>query len=226
VTASRWRSGVVGAFAAVVLAAGVVALVEHDDGAHGSVATRAVESSTTTSTTAATTTTSTTTTTAPPATTAPTVPPTTARPRVVAPATTARPAPATTVAPPTTVVPSGSNDDNVAGQVLAAMNRDRAANGGAPALQTTPCLANLAAGWAQTMSLTQSMVHNPLFAACNGLAAENIGRWTPCSAAAMEDWWMSSPDHRAHLLAAKYGTAGVGVFRDGAQCWFVVDFGP
>ena len=137
----------------------------------------------------------------------------------------------TTTTTTTTLPPAPAhNDSAVAGQVVAAMNKDRAANGVDTPLHTTPCLSNLAAGWAESMGTNGpngSLAHNPSFNTCNGDAAENIGRWTPCSAAEMEGWWMGSAPHRANILNAHYTSVGVGVYKDGkGQCWFAVDFGP
>jgi len=136
-----------------------------------------------------------------------------------------RPAPA--VAPPA----SGcdTSEGGIAGAVIAAMNRDRAAAGVAP-LCANSQLVGFAGSWAGWIAQNQSLTHQDL----NALLAqtsfstmgENIaGGGGLDTADAIEQLWMNSAPHRANILNGSFSAVGVGVaYSSDGQAWIVADF--
>jgi len=117
----------------------------------------------------------------------------------------------------------------LAGQILAAMNGDRAANGVGP-LGWHGGLAGYAQDWANWMAANQSLTHqylSPMFSLGLSTLGENIlvGP-SGMSVGAMEAAWMNSAGHRINILNGSFTVAGIGaaVSADG-RIWVAVDFG-
>jgi len=123
--------------------------------------------------------------------------------------------------------------DTVAGSVLAAMNRDRVANG-LDALEWNNQLGGLGSTWAAHLAVAKvGLVHQDLTAVLDGAGyggynalGENllVGPKT-MSADSMETAWMNSPAHRANILRASFTWAGVAVRSSDGKAWVVVEFG-
>ena len=151
------------------------------------------------------------------------------QPPAPAPAEPAAPQPATEVeqVAPATV---STGPSGLAGEILAAMNADRAANGLAP-LSWNDELGDIAENWAGVIAQGNSLTHQDMnaMAARTGFAktGENL-LYAPAgySAADMETLWMNSPSHRANILDPAFSMAGVGLATgaDGS-IWAAVDFG-
>jgi uncharacterized protein YkwD len=146
------------------------------------------------------------------------------------PSTSAAPAPppATDAGPAAAAAPSVC--DGAGGDVLAAMNRDRAATR-VPPLCADAQLDAIAQAWADHLAQTATFVHQDLWRVVPTTPfralAENILRSTGViTTDQMEQAWMNSPEHRANILNPPYIAAGVGIARraDGAT-YAVVDFG-
>ena len=139
------------------------------------------------------------------------------------------PAPAPEPPPPPPPPPPEPGPPGLAGQILAAMNADRAANGVGP-LGWHSGLAGYAQNWANWMAQNQSLTHqylSPMFSLGLNTLGENIlvGP-SGMSADTMETAWMNSPGHRVNILNGAFTVAGVGiaVSADG-RIWVAVDFG-
>ncbi len=137
------------------------------------------------------------------------------------------PAPAAETAPPTPAQPAPAG---LAGSVLDATNRDRAANGLAP-LAWNGQLAGVAQSWANWMAQHGSLTHQDMNAILSRTGFATVGEnilYGPVdfTAADMESAWMNSPPHRANILDPSFTAAGVGlaVGPDGLL-WACVDFG-
>ena len=119
---------------------------------------------------------------------------------------------------------TSSSSDPLASGVLAAMNRDRAANGVAP-LAWNAHLGDVAASWSTHLADVGSLAHQDIAAV--GASAENLF-WSDgdASAATIEATWMGSSLHRANLLSPSLHSVGIGYTRrsDG-QLFVVADFG-
>jgi uncharacterized protein YkwD len=121
---------------------------------------------------------------------------------------------------------------NVELEVLSLTNLDRG-NNGVPPVYRDGCLDAEASAWAGAMAGSQTMAHSGgasgAVQGCRGSGAswgDNIGYWQPCSASAMESWWMGSPSHRPHILDANFTVVGIGVWSEpSGRCWFEVYFG-
>jgi uncharacterized protein YkwD len=126
-----------------------------------------------------------------------------------------------------------SAQDPVAGSVLAAMNRDRAAHGLA-ALEWNPQLVGLGSTWAgHLVEAKVGLVHQDLTAVlyCPGYENYNtlgenllVGP-TTMSAESMETAWMNSPAHRANILRGSFTSAGIASRSSHGKVWVVVEFG-
>jgi len=123
--------------------------------------------------------------------------------------------------------------DPVAGSVLAAMNRDRAANGLA-ALEWNNQLGDLGSAWAAHLAAAKGgLVHQDLTAVLysagyegyNTLGENLLVGPTTISAGSMETAWMNSPGHRANILRASFTSAGVASRTSDGKVWVVVEFG-
>jgi len=141
----------------------------------------------------------------------------------------APPAPAPEPPPPPPPPPPEPGPPGLAGQILAAMNADRGANGVGP-LGWHGGLGGYAQDWANWMAQNQSLTHqylSPMFSLGLNTLGENIlvGP-SGMSAGAMETAWMNSPGHRVNILNGSFTVAGVGVAvsADG-RIWVAVDFG-
>jgi uncharacterized protein YkwD len=123
--------------------------------------------------------------------------------------------------------------DPVAGSVLAAMNRDRAANGLA-ALEWNGRLGGLGSTWAAHLAVAKvGLVHQDLTAVLYGAGYEDYNRLgenllvgpTTMRADSMETAWMNSPAHRANILRSSFTWAGVASRSSDGKVWVVVEFG-
>jgi uncharacterized protein YkwD len=109
------------------------------------------------------------------------------------------------------------------GEIYAAVNSDRAANGLGP-LSANGSLASVAQSWAQQMAASQTMSHNPNVAAQVPAGWSRVGENVAhgfASGAATEVGWMNSAGHRANILG-DYTAVGVGWVVDGnGSTWAV-----
>lgn len=114
--------------------------------------------------------------------------------------------------------PLPPNTSSLAGQLLAAHNRERQQRGAAP-LAINSRLTQSAQRHAEWMALHGRLHHQPL---TGYLAAENIavGHLTVTQ---VMTGWMTSPGHRRNILGS-YREAGFGVAldREGQRWWCVV----
>jgi uncharacterized protein YkwD len=135
---------------------------------------------------------------------------------------------------PVAIAPPASRCDTtqggVAGAVITAMNRDRAAAGAAPLCPNSQ-LVGFAQSWANWMAQNQALTHqdlNALLAQTSfSTMAENIaGGGGLDTADAIEQLWMNSPPHRANILNGSLNAVGVGIaYSTDGQAWIVADFG-
>jgi uncharacterized protein YkwD len=107
------------------------------------------------------------------------------------------------------------------------------ASSGLPPLAWNPQLACLAQQWSDHMAATGRLGHrdlgslfgNPAYSGYHALG-ENIFEGTSSTAAdVIEYLWMSSPEHRANILAGNYSSLGIGVSYANGQVWATEDFG-
>jgi uncharacterized protein YkwD len=123
-----------------------------------------------------------------------------------------------------------TSEGGLAGAVIAAMNRDRAAAGVRP-LCANSQLVGFAQSWASWMAQNQSFTHqdlNALLAQTSfSTVAENIGGGGGLDTAdAIEALWMNSAPHRANILNGSFSAVGVGIaYSTDGQAWVVADFG-
>jgi uncharacterized protein YkwD len=128
--------------------------------------------------------------------------------------------------------PPGS-PGSTSGDVLQAMNQDRAAAGDAP-LNWDSGLADLAQRHANDIAASQTLWHTDLGNLINApwmsswrslgenllMAPPGMNGWSA------EDLWMASGPHRANILNGGFNYVGVGVTTDGAgRTWMVALFG-
>lgn len=143
---------------------------------------------------------------------------------VASPASTQAPAPAVVAATTPNVC------DAAVGDIVAAMNRDRAGNGVGP-LCANAQLTGLAQAWADHLAQTQTFVHQDLLAIISTTPfrrlAENLLVGSGLlSVDGMEGAWMASPGHRDNILDSRLVAAGVGMAVSAAgSVYVVVDFG-
>jgi uncharacterized protein YkwD len=128
--------------------------------------------------------------------------------------------------------PPGSPGSGATGDIVSAVNQDRAASG-LPPLAWDSTLAGLAQSHANEIAASGTLWHSdlagwlasPLMRAYrtlgeNLLEAQGINGWQA------EDLWMASGPHRANILSGAFNRIGVGVKVDGAgREWFVAEFG-
>ncbi|MCH7812480.1 MAG: CAP domain-containing protein [Planctomycetes bacterium] len=130
----------------------------------------------------------------------------------------------------------GSDEDDLAQQVLTLINIERARAGVAP-LSWDPTLAGIAEDFACTMAAYDFFDHvNPI----NGEGpaeraieggyeffgiGENLAGGQTTAAAAVEGW-LDSPGHRDNLLSTEWRETGIGVRRGGSlRIYWVQEFG-
>lgn len=129
--------------------------------------------------------------------------------------------------------PPGSPGSGPTGDVVQAMNQDRAAAGEAP-LNWDSGLADLAQRHANDIAASQTLWHTDLGNLINApwmsswrslgenllMAPPGMNGWSA------EDLWMASGPHRANILNGGFNYVGVGVTTDGAgRTWMVALFG-
>ena len=122
--------------------------------------------------------------------------------------------------PPPPPPPPQPGPPGLEGQILAAMNADRAANGIGP-LGWHGGLAGFAQNWANWMAQNGSLTHqslSPMFSLGLSTVGENIlvGP-SSMSAGAMETAWMNSPGHRENILNGAFSFAGIGAAVSGDE---------
>ncbi len=117
---------------------------------------------------------------------------------------------------------SATESDTIASLV----NQARAA-AGLPALAHNPAMDAVALRWAQQMAATNTMSHNPSYAAQIPpgwtRAGENVAMGQP-TPSAMHDAWMNSPGHRANILG-DFTDVGIAFITVAGTTWGVEDFG-
>jgi uncharacterized protein YkwD len=123
--------------------------------------------------------------------------------------------------------PRGGSSGSYAGDVVNAMNQDRAAAGLGP-LAWDSQLAGYAQNHAGQIASSGTLWHSNLSAWISGWRSlgENLLE-TPASTTsyAAEDMWMASAPHRANILGG-FNRVGVGLVTDGAgRLWLVAEFG-
>ena len=130
--------------------------------------------------------------------------------------------------PPTTVAPGGT-----AGAVAAAINQDRAAYGLAP-VAWNQRLGDVAQHWSAVLAFTGQLTHqdltslieSPAFAGWHTMAENLLVAPAGSGARAIENAWMASAEHRAHILDRSNTLVGVGLTYDSqGRVWVVADFG-
>ena len=128
--------------------------------------------------------------------------------------------------------PPGSPGSGITGDVVGAMNADRAAAGLGP-LSWDDQLGLYSGAWASHLAATGVMEHTDL-AALMGLPymsswrtmGENLLVGPAMSGAAAEDAWMNSPNHRASILNPSFNHIAVATAQDAAgRWWYVAEFG-
>lgn len=146
-----------------------------------------------------------------------------------APRQSVRPSPTPTSTPKTSSTPS----DTVT-QVVALVNKERAANG-CGALTEDPQLEKAAQGHSDDMAARNFFDHTNPDGADPGQRitaagyrwstyGENIAQGQPTPQAVMESW-MNSPGHRANILNCSFKDIGVGVHNGSGGPWWTQDFG-
>jgi uncharacterized protein YkwD len=128
--------------------------------------------------------------------------------------------------------PPGSPGSGATGDVVSAVNQDRAMHGLAP-LAWDGTLHQLAQHHANEIAASQRLWHSDLVAwlrlpwMSNWRSfGENLVVGSTLNGWAAEDIWMGSPLHRAKILDPAFNQIGVGVTVDGAgRSWIVALFG-
>lgn len=129
--------------------------------------------------------------------------------------------------------PPGSPGSGVTGDVVSAVNADRAASGLAP-LGWDDQLYGLAQNHADEIAASQSLWHSDLAGWINApwmsdwrALGENLAEAPPgTTGSQIEDLWMGSAPHRANILNGGFNHIGVGVTVDSAgRVWVVALFG-
>ncbi|MGW1052700.1 sigma-70 family RNA polymerase sigma factor [Streptomyces sp. NPDC002521] len=140
-----------------------------------------------------------------------------------------RPAPAAPSTPQ-----SQPDTSDVAGQVVALVNKQRSAAGCGP-LTENPQLQKAAQGQSDDMAARHFFDHTNPDGADPGQRitaagyqwstyGENIAQGQQTAAAVM-DSWMNSPGHRANILNCSFKDIGVGVHKGQGGPWWTQDFG-
>ncbi|WP_320773652.1 CAP domain-containing protein [Streptomyces sp. CRN 30] len=135
--------------------------------------------------------------------------------------------------PEKTVPADTSGETQIAAQVLALVNEERATAGCSP-VSANSALAQLASAFSKDMASRGFFDHtdpdgnSPWDRAgalgITGLGGENIARGQATAEAVMEAW-MNSPGHRANILNCDFTTLGVGVHLGEGGPWWTQDFG-
>ena len=127
----------------------------------------------------------------------------------------------------------GGGGGGVTGDVVSAINQDRAAHGLAP-LAWDVQLADYAQSWAGRIAAAGDLIHTDLgslmrlpYMASWWTIRENLLYGSAgMSGADAENLWMSSGPHQANILDPSVNYVGVGVAYDGAgRLWLVAEFG-
>jgi len=129
--------------------------------------------------------------------------------------------------------PPGSPGSGATGDMVQAINEDRAAAGLGP-LAWDDQLYDLAQTHAQEIAASGTLWHSdlegwraaPWMAGWRALGENLLVASPGTNAFAAEDMWMGSPPHRANILDGNFNHVGVGVFVDGSgRVWMVALFG-
>ncbi len=129
--------------------------------------------------------------------------------------------------------PVSSTTGSFNGDVVSAMNQDRAAAGLAP-LAWDAQLGPYAASWADHLAATgtlahtdlSALIHLPYMAAWRSLGENVLVGPADLDGSAVENSWMNSAGHRAHILNPSYNRVGVAATRDSSgRVWVVAEFG-
>lgn len=128
--------------------------------------------------------------------------------------------------------PPGSPGSGYTGDVVGAVNQDRAAAGLRP-LTWDNQLGDYARSWANHLAATGSLVHTDLAALVRlpymtawWTMGENLLVGPGMSGAAAEDAWMNSAGHRANILNPAFNSIGVASARDSSgRWWYVAELG-
>src|SRR4029079_16869807 len=129
--------------------------------------------------------------------------------------------------------PPGSPGSGATGDMVQAVNQDRAASG-LGGLGWDGQLAGLAQTHAREIAASGTLWHSDLRAwlrpaAMNGwrsLGENLLVAPAGTNAWSAEDMWMGSGPHRANILNGGFNRIGVGVFVDGGgRVWLVAEFG-
>ena len=128
--------------------------------------------------------------------------------------------------------PPGSPGSGYTGDVVGAVNQDRAAAGLRPMAWDNQ-LGDYARSWANHLAATGSLVHTDLAALVRlpymtawWTMGENLLVGPGMSGAAAEDVWMNSAGHRANILNPSFNFIGVASARDSSgRWWYVAEFG-
>jgi uncharacterized protein YkwD len=128
--------------------------------------------------------------------------------------------------------PPGSPGSGATGDMVSAVNQDRAM-AGLPPLAWDQTLYDLARNHANEIAASQSLWHSdvglwltlPWMRNWHAMG-ENLFSGTNINSWNAEDAWMASPLHRANILDPGYNQIGVGVTVDSAgRVWLVTLFG-
>jgi uncharacterized protein YkwD len=128
--------------------------------------------------------------------------------------------------------PPGSPGSGATGDVVSAVNQDRAM-AGLPPLAWDNTLYGLATNHANEIAASQTLWHSdlaswltvPWMSAWRSLG-ENLISGSNLTGWSAEDIWMASPAHRANILNPSFNSIGVGVKVDAAgRAWIVALFG-
>jgi uncharacterized protein YkwD len=129
--------------------------------------------------------------------------------------------------------PPGSPGSGFTGDVVGAVNQDRAAAGLAP-LTWDRQLGPYAASWANHLAATGTLTHTdlnalirlPYMTGWRSLGENLLVGPGNLGGAAAEDLWMNSAGHRANILNPSFNYIGVAGVRDSSgRLWVVAEFG-
>jgi uncharacterized protein YkwD len=129
--------------------------------------------------------------------------------------------------------PPGSPGSGATGDMVQAVNQDRAASG-LGGLGWDTQLAGLAQSHAQEIAASNSLWHSdlgawlslPWMSGWRGLGENLLVAPPGTNSWSAEDTWMASGPHRANILNGGFNRIGVGVFVDGGgRVWMVAEFG-
>lgn len=129
-------------------------------------------------------------------------------------------------------VPPGNPGSPDTGDVVGAVNQDRAAAGLRPLAWDTQ-LGLYAGSWADHLAATRTLEHTDLAALVRlpymtawRTIGENLLVGPAMSGGAAEDAWMNSAGHRANILNPSFASIGVAARQDASgRWWYVAEFG-